>query len=112
MRGIARAAALVVAAAIAGCSGAPAPTQSPPPTASPERTPSAPPSAAATSRYVVEPMAAKHGFTLVDTQVVFNGPTRRGMPADGLFLPDGLHPSPAGAVLIAQVFADTDGLGD
>lgn len=62
--------------------------------------------------YVVEPLAAKHGFTLVDTEVVFNGQSRRGMPPAEFFGPDGLHPSPAGARRIAQVFAAADGIGN
>jgi hypothetical protein len=62
--------------------------------------------------YSVDPMAAKHGFTFVDTEVVFNGPSRREMPAEGLFQSDGLHPTEAGALLTAQTYAEADGLGD
>ncbi|MEW5990673.1 MAG: hypothetical protein AB1736_04910 [Chloroflexota bacterium] len=62
--------------------------------------------------YAVEPWAAKYGFIFVDVHLVFNGPSRREMPADGLFVADGLHPSAAGALLTAQTFAEADGLGD
>jgi hypothetical protein len=58
--------------------------------------------------YVVEPAAAKWGFTFVDTELVFNGESRRDPPAAGLFGGDGLHPTPAGALLIAQTFAAAD----
>jgi len=34
------------------------------------------------------------------------------MPAAGLFQTDGLHPTAAGALAAAAVFAEADGLGD
>jgi hypothetical protein len=62
--------------------------------------------------FVVEPLASEYGFIFVDTELVFNGPGRRQMPADVLFAADGLHPTVAGAILIAQTYAAADGLGD
>jgi hypothetical protein len=60
----------------------------------------------------VEPLAEKHGFTFVPTEAAFNGPDPGQAPAEGLFQPDGLHPTAAGAQLTAAVFAEVDGLGD
>lgn len=56
-------------------------------------------------------LAQEHGFTFVDTEGVFNGPTGSAVPADGLFQSDGLHPTAAGALAVAEVFAEADGLG-
>jgi hypothetical protein len=61
--------------------------------------------------YVVEPTAAKYGFTVVDTELAYNGPGRRAMPDESLFVSDGLHPSPAGSLRIAQLYAEADGIG-
>ena len=58
------------------------------------------------------PLVRKHGFTLVDLEVAFNGPTLDAMPAAGLFQSDGIHPTAAGALAVAKVFAEADGLGD
>ena len=62
--------------------------------------------------FSVKPLAEKHGFTFVDTEVVFNGPTRWEMPAEGLFQSDGLHLTAAGQRLAADTYAEQDGLGD
>ena len=61
---------------------------------------------------VVPELARKHGFTFVDTELAFNGPDSSAMPEDGLFLPDRLHPTEAGALKVAQLFAQADGIGD
>jgi len=58
------------------------------------------------------PLVGKHGFTLVDLEVAFNGPTLDAMPAAGLFQSDGIHPTTAGALAVAKVFAEADGIGD
>jgi len=58
------------------------------------------------------PLVGKHGFTLVDLEVAFNGPTLDAMPAAGLFQSDGVHPTVAGAQAMAKVFAEADGIGD
>lgn len=63
-------------------------------------------------RVIVLPLARKHGFTLVDLEPAFNGPTRDAMPAAGLFQVDGIHPTTAGALAVAKVFAEADGIGD
>jgi hypothetical protein len=63
-------------------------------------------------RITDRPLVGKHGFTLVDLEVAFNGPTLDAMPADGLFQSDGIHPTVAGALAVAKVFAKSDGLGD
>jgi hypothetical protein len=63
-------------------------------------------------RPATEPFALRHGFTFVDTEAAFNGPTGTAMPADGLFQADGLHPTAAGALAVAKVFAKADGIGD
>jgi len=60
----------------------------------------------------VHAMAPKHGFVFVDTELVFNGETREAMPASGLFQPDGLHPTEAGAALIAETYRAADGIVD
>ena len=60
----------------------------------------------------VAALAKEHGFTFVDTELVFNGPDSSAMPADGLFQSDGLHPTAAGALATARAFAEADGLGD
>lgn len=62
-------------------------------------------------RAIIMPIALKHGFTFVDTEAAFNGPTLGAMPAAGLFQSDGLHPTAAGALATAKVFAEADGLG-
>ena len=61
--------------------------------------------------FVVERMAAKHGFTFVQTLAAFDGPSLSERPAQGLFQFDGIHPTAAGALLVAEVFAAADGLG-
>ena len=63
-------------------------------------------------RVTVLPLARKHGFTPVDLEVAFNGPTLDAMPAAGLFQSDGIHPTAAGAQAVAKVFAEADGIGD
>jgi lysophospholipase L1-like esterase len=63
-------------------------------------------------RIVDRPLVGKHGFTLVDLEVAFNGPTLDAMPAAGLFQSDGIHPTAAGAQAVAKVFAEADGIGD
>jgi hypothetical protein len=63
-------------------------------------------------RITDRPLVRKHGFTLVDLEVAFNGPTLDAMPAAGLFQPDGIHPTAAGALAVAKVFAEADGIGD
>lgn len=60
----------------------------------------------------VPSLAKKHGFTFVDTELAFNGPDGSAMPEDGLFLPDRLHPTEAGALKVAELFAQADGIGD
>lgn len=62
--------------------------------------------------FTVKPMARKHGFVFVDTELEFNGTSRWKMPADGLFQSDGLHPTAAGALLTAKTYAAADGLGE
>ena len=61
---------------------------------------------------IVTSLAGEHGFTFVDTEAAINGSTRSAMPADGLFQSDGIHPTAAGALAVAKVFAKADGLGD
>jgi hypothetical protein len=56
-------------------------------------------------------LAKKHGFTFVDTELAFNGPDGSAMPEDGLFQPDRLHPTEAGALKVARLFAEADGIG-
>ena len=63
-------------------------------------------------RVVDRSLVGKHGFTLVDLEVAFNGPTLDAMPAAGLFQSDGIHPTTAGALAVAKVFAEADGIGD
>jgi len=60
----------------------------------------------------VREMAAKHGFVFVDTELVFNGASRQEMPAAGLFQSDALHPTEAGAALIAETYLAADGIAD
>ena len=48
----------------------------------------------------------------MDTELVFNGPSRWDMPADGLFQGDALHMTLAGQTLAAETYAAADGLGD
>jgi len=62
------------------------------------------------ARVSVVPLARKHGFTLVDLEAAFNGPTLDAMPAPGLFQPDGIHPTAAGALAVAKEVAKADGL--
>ena len=57
----------------------------------------------------VMPLARKHGFTFVDVEAAFDALT--GRAAEGLFQSDGIHPTTAGALAVAKVFAGADGLG-
>jgi hypothetical protein len=61
---------------------------------------------------VVPALAKKHGFTFVDTELAFNSPDSSAMPEDGLFQSDGLHPTEAGALKVAELFAQVDRIGD
>jgi hypothetical protein len=61
--------------------------------------------------FAVSAAAPAHGFIFVDTELAFNGVDLH-PAADGLFQVDGLHPTDAGALLTAQVFANADGLGE
>jgi hypothetical protein len=49
---------------------------------------------------------------VVDLYAALNGPTLGEMPAAGLFQSDGIHPTTAGALAVAKVFAEADGMGD
>ncbi len=59
----------------------------------------------------VQLSAEKYGFAFIDTELVFNGPSRWEMPEDGLFGADGLHLTAAGQQLAAITYAEHDGLG-
>lgn len=62
--------------------------------------------------FSVKPMAEKHGFIFIDTELAFNGPSRWEMPEHGLFQGDGLHLTAAGQLLAASTYAEQDGLSD
>lgn len=62
--------------------------------------------------YVVERLAAEHGFTMVGTAAALSGPSLSEPPPDGLFQVDGLHPTALGEQLMAEVMAQEDGLGE
>jgi len=58
----------------------------------------------------VMPLARKHGFTFVAVEAAFDALT--GSAGESLFQSDGIHPTTAGALAVARVFAEADGLGD
>ena len=62
--------------------------------------------------FVVERLAAQHGFKLVGTAAALSGPSPSEPPPDHLSTIDGLHPTALGEQLMAEVLAQEDGLGD
>ena len=66
----------------------------------------------ANPRFVIERLAPQYGFTIVETQTAFNGPSLSEPPADGLLQIDGIHPTALGAQLMAEVLAQEDCLGE
>lgn len=63
-------------------------------------------------RVSVMPLAAEHGFVFVDTEAILNGETLLEAVDPAYVQPDGLHLTGAGQRAVAQVYIDSDGLGD